>query len=493
MKGLLRHVLTTAAIALLCATGARATDWWASEAVGWSRLGASPYDDPLAALGKPAVWMNASGAPGDPDPCAVMLVSGAWGLGWPGGGKLVTTVKARTATLPAGHIAVRFATPIYDDPSNWHGRDFIVFGNAAFTTTGSYVYADANMEETTIVSAGGSGGWEPMPVSVSQDGITWYPYANGPYADDYAPAHALAWDWVENTWLRNSAGECVELDFTRPVSPGLSAESFDRRSAAEGIDMYRGSGGGTAFDLHDLPLPTDPATGLKWIQYVRVEGAMGEVDAFARVSHRIGEASIGAARQLPDGSRVVLRECAVSAATYETGRCCYVEHQDRSGGIRVMGRVLERGKRYIIYGDMDTAAGERVIRATAVELAGELEDPLRPLAMPNRSLAGAGLSTTGLLVKTWGRVESVNTTDKSFVIGDGSGAGIKCLPPRLTPSESDSPNPGNPDWGTLVHPEFTPPSPDQFVAVTGISSLELGEQNQVTPVIRLRDLNSVSD
>jgi len=485
VKQSLMRVLLLAMVALICAVGAQATDWWASEVIGSSRLGNSPYDDPLATLGKPTVWMNNSGAPGDPDPCPVMMVCPAWNVGWPNGEKLITTIKAASGSMPAGYITVKFNTPIYDDPNNWYGKDFIIFGNSFFAAGGSYVYSNSNMEDVTMSVYGGAGGWwEPMPVSVSQDGVTWYPYTNGPYADDYAPTHALAWDWVENRWLKNSAGAEVELDFTRPVYPGYSKADYNQKSVAAGIDMYCGSGGGTAFDLNELPLPVDPVTGRKWIQYIRVDGAMGEVDAFARVSHKIDEMSIGAAKKLPDGTRVVLKECVVSAATYEVGRYCYVEHPDRSGGIKVLGRVLERNKHFIIYGDMDTIAGERVIQATAATQVEDRNDPVTALGMPNRSIQGYGLNTTGLLIRTWGKVLSVNQGDKSFVIDDGSAVGIKVVPPRDTQA-------AEPNNGVVVHPDFIPPSQNQFVVVTGISSLEADGQGGFVPAVRLRDTNDI--
>jgi len=491
-------------LGLLLSGSAMATDWWASEVVSSDRLGNSPYDDPLATLGKPSTWMNNSGSPDDPDPCAIMMVCPAWNVGWPNGEKLITTIKAKTSTLPAGHITVKFATPVYDDRLNWYGKDFIVFGNSSFVSGGSYVYSGSNMEEVVISSYGGGGWWEPMPVSVSQDGMNWYSYADGPYADDYAPTHAFAWDWVENRWLKDSAGAEVELDFARPVWPMLGIADFDGKSAAQGMDMYRGSGGGTACDLSELPLPIDPITGLKWIQYVRVDGAMGEVDAFSRVSHQIAEMSIGEAKKLPNGSKVVLRECVVSAAAYEVGRWCYVEHSERSGGIKVMGRVLERDKHYIIYGDMDTIADERVILATSaipvLDKQGQIvATPVCALGMPNRSIGGGnfftqpgqsvgqkgvkdgtGLNNIGMLVRTWGKVKSVDQTAKSFVIDDGSGRLIKCIAPRDT--QADEPN-----NGSVPDPSFTPPAQDSFVIVTGISSCESNGQDELVSVLRLRN------
>ena len=487
MKKRFMRVLAFAAIVVVCAVVTQAADWWASEVISSGRLGNSPYNDPEAVLGKPTVWMNNSGAPSDPDPCAVSMVIPAWNVGWPAEEKLITTIKAKSPTEPAGHITVKFDTRIYDDPNNWYGKDFIVFGNSFFAAGGSYVYSDSNMADVVMAAYEGSGWWEPSPVSVSQDGVTWYSFSNGPYADDYAPTQALAWDWVEQCWLKNSSDAEVELDFTRPTPPVYDKADFNGKSAAEGIDLYRGSGGGTAFDLAELPLPADPITGRKWIQYIKVDGVNGEVDAFARVSRQIDNIPIGAAKKLPDGTRVALKEAVVSSATYEVGRFCYVEHSDRSGGIKVMGRVLERNKRYVIYGDMDTIGNERVILATAVTLVEDNTDAVAPLGMPNKSVYGSGLHTTGLLVRTWGRTLSVDQTDKSFVIDDGSGRHIKCIAPKTTPPYYNAANPGDPDWGVTVNSSFVPPAVDHFVAVTGISSIEPDGLGGFIAVIRLRN------
>ncbi|MCX8053724.1 MAG: hypothetical protein N3B12_07940, partial [Armatimonadetes bacterium] len=213
-----------------------ATGWWASEVVSYSRLGQggsnNPYADSLAVLGKPSTWMSSSGAPNDPDICAIMMICPAWNVG-PNGEKLITSIKPAGQGQPAGHITVRFTTPIYDDSDNWYGKDFIVFGNPFFVVGGSWVYHDSNMEEMILSPHGGQAMWtEPSPVSVSQDGVTWYSYTDGPYADDYAPTHAFAWDWIENRWLLDSSGNEVELDFTRPVDPVWQLSDYGSKSCA---------------------------------------------------------------------------------------------------------------------------------------------------------------------------------------------------------------------------------------------------------------------
>jgi len=165
-----------------------------------------------------------------------------------------------------------------------------------------------------------------------------------------------------------------------------------------------------------------------------------------------------------DGTRVILNEAVVTAATYEVGRCCYVEHADRSAGIKVMGRSLARGERVVVYGVMGTVAGERVITSTAVEMLGDGE--ATPLSLPNRSFALGGPNITGLLVRTWGRVQSADQVSGSFTVSDGSGSVVECAAPR------------DPVNGTDPDPSFAPPEIGQFVVVTGISSSGLMLRDQ---------------
>ena len=84
------------------------------------------------------------------------------------------------------------------------------------------------------------------------------------------------------------------MDFTKPVDPLLTLSDFGGITAADAIELYDGSGGGTPFDLKNLPgyddLVVDPNSGYRWIQYVRLEGGEGifaiggQVDAVADVA-----------------------------------------------------------------------------------------------------------------------------------------------------------------------------------------------------------------
>jgi hypothetical protein len=119
---------------------------------------------------------------------------------------------------------------------------------------------------------------EPGIVSVSQDGITWYDYndVNSPMADSFAPTVGYQWDDVNDVWAD-------ELDPTKPIDPNFAASQTTSKTVAQVIEMYKGSAGGTGFDIGVF--------GLDWIQYVRIQddpagptGRTTEIDAVADVS-----------------------------------------------------------------------------------------------------------------------------------------------------------------------------------------------------------------
>ena len=412
-------------------------------------LGVTPYDDPTAVLGRPTTWFNASG-PGYPGGnFACSMVVGPYNTDL-SGNKIITTINT------GGYITVKFDNPIEDDPANWFGKDFIVFGNAFFSSNG-FIAANTNME-TFRINTGVSGVWEPLTVSVSQDGNenNWHTFTNGPYADDFAPTQAYTWDRDTHNWD-------LELDWTKPVSDNLSKSSFANKYVADAIDLYNGSAGGTAFDISSLPLPVN-SSGRKWVQFIRVNGSGGEVDAISRVSHVPALVSIAQAKLLPPLTSVRLAESIVTASRSEIGNCLYIESPDRSCGIKVTGRTIERDRRVIVGGVVVTVNGEKKIKAISVDDLGE--DTIAPLGMSNKSITN-GLGTTGLLVRTWGYAGAVNTSTRTFTVDDGSGAPIKCIAPV-----DDS--------------IFEFPTDEAFVVVTGISSTELNEQSQLISVMRLR-------
>lgn len=241
-------------------------------------FGPLPYNDPNSVLGAPATkFRDFFGAVS-----RVKLVEAAYYLA-PTDTNLLTTNLL--LTLSAGDtIIVRFDQPVTDDPAHPYGVDLLMFGNAFFTPN---QFVNDNTDMGTCVLSGNIFS-EPLKVSVSPgftglpgeaannpDTWPWYRYDNGPFADSAFPTHAYHWNRAITNWSAEL------MDFTKPVNPAMqSVFSAGGLTAADGIELYTGSGGGTGFDLRE--------SGFAWIQYVKVEGidpdfSDGEVDAFAAV------------------------------------------------------------------------------------------------------------------------------------------------------------------------------------------------------------------
>lgn len=246
-------------------------------------FGPYPYHDPAAVLGKPAVECINDDVNTEDATFHVKLVEAAYHLD-------VDQQHVVTTLQPGAFIVVKFDHKVVDFPQNPYGQDLIVFGNAAFKVqmeAGQSVGDASNMNSLFLTSPA-EVSFEEVTVSVSQDGRIWHTFDNGPWADDLYPTQAYQWD------RRNARWTDSEMDFTRPVDPNLSLAAFDGLSAADAIALYDGSGGGTPYDLQDLPgydeLIPDPNSGFRWIQYVRLEGGEGiyalggEVDAVADVA-----------------------------------------------------------------------------------------------------------------------------------------------------------------------------------------------------------------
>jgi hypothetical protein len=220
-------------------------------------FGRSPYDDPASVLGKPSTGFYDSWSK---TTSRVKMVEPAYNTDVDGN-KLITTLNS------GSYITVKFDHRVEDDVNNPFGLDFLVFGNAFYTGSGM-VNDKSDMNSYSL-----TGGIfaEPVTVSVSQDGLDWYTYINGPFGDAAFPTQAYEWDSANSKWTDN------EMDFTKPVDPSIAATlEAGGLTVAQAIAMYDGSGGGTGFDLKD--------SGFDWIQYIKVEGAGGEIDGFSDVA-----------------------------------------------------------------------------------------------------------------------------------------------------------------------------------------------------------------
>lgn len=313
---------------------------FAVRVISYSNLGQGIYGVPESVLGAPTKWIKEPGGPGVPSGTyACSMVYGAWNTD-PEGSPLIVTVG--NLSTP-GQITVEFDPPIYDDPANWYGLDFIVFGNSAFIGTG-YVRYDTDMTTYRINNNASITG-ESVIVAVSPDGTNWYEYPT-PVADNYWPTNAFAWDSQARTWDG-------QLDPTKPVDPALNPSDFAGIYVADAIGLYKGSAGGTAYDLAQ--------SGFSLVRYIRLSSKGGEVDALARVRKPF---TIGEAKCLPDGAVVSLGPNYVTAGAAEFADCCYIQSTDRTSAIKVTGRTAEAGSVVLVTGTIDTEAGERVIRAS---------------------------------------------------------------------------------------------------------------------------------
>ena len=188
-----------------------------------------------------------------------------------------------------GSLTLAFDHRVYDNPDNPYGVDFIVFGNS-FQVIGSgagWYNGDPNQTRN-----GGSAFVEKGKVSVSQDGSAWIAYPSGTNdkgADDFAPTLGRVYDTdrVERTLGAWNTWWGGPTDPTVPVDPSLAPSNWLQMTVAQISERYRGSAGGTGFDINGLALATDAVNGRKWIKFVRVErsGSVNpEVDAVADVS-----------------------------------------------------------------------------------------------------------------------------------------------------------------------------------------------------------------
>ena len=149
-----------------------------------------------------------------------------------------------------GYITVKMASPIYHNPNNPYGLDFIVFGNSFYVATGGPTINNfTDMGAVPIAGLSGTYG-HTTTVSVSEDGTNWFNY---PYVPFLLPSDAYQWDDGNHVWKKEVAFE------SKPVNPMLN---FANTIATNVIDQYVGANGGTGYSLQP--------SGLPWIQYIRV-------------------------------------------------------------------------------------------------------------------------------------------------------------------------------------------------------------------------------
>jgi len=176
-------------------------------------------------------------------------------------------------------IVVEFDEPVLNNPDDggafhW-GVDLIVHGNSAFAAD-TVISAGSSMN--TVLLTGGVFS-EAVKVSVAQTAAgPWFTSAQA--ADALFPTQPWAWYSQQAEW----SGD--EQDWSKPVDPGLDGSDFSGLTAAEAIELYAGSAGGTPIDFDDLLDEFGIQASLPWARFVRFTdpaGLGGEICGVADV------------------------------------------------------------------------------------------------------------------------------------------------------------------------------------------------------------------
>jgi hypothetical protein len=222
----------------------------------------SPYNNPLAVLGRPTLnFFDPYPEDGDVTD-RVSIIDDPFNV-TPSGSDVITEVSI------GGQITVKLGRKVYDDPNNPYGIDLIVYGNSFFSasdTSGSV----SDLTDLNAATLGSGINGHAAVVSVSQDGTNWYDYAT---TSVLFPDNAYRWDDTNDSWTDE------EMNPTKPLNPYISTNNFGGQTVASALDQFIGAAGGSGYALK--------ASGLPWIQYVRITPGPGTytvIDAVAAVN-----------------------------------------------------------------------------------------------------------------------------------------------------------------------------------------------------------------
>ncbi len=223
---------------------------------------ASPYNDPTAMLNRPA--LNFVDHFGTGTVHRTKIIEPPYWTA-PDGSDVITEISS------GGEVTVKLGRKVYDDPNNPYGVDLVVYGNSFFSASGiSGFVGDGTDLNVAKLSSGFAG--HTNVVSVSQDGTNWYTFTFTNTQSAF-PDEAYRWDDTNDSWTDE------EMNPNKPLNPYVYTNNFSGHSVAGGLDQFNGSAGGSGYDLK--------ASGLPWIQYVRIQPVAGYytvIDAIAAVN-----------------------------------------------------------------------------------------------------------------------------------------------------------------------------------------------------------------
>ena len=168
-----------------------------------------------------------------------------------------------------GSLTLRWDSALKNAIGNPDGLDFTVFGSTGFLMTNDF---DANWSPIGAPATDGSL-FNPnsgtQKISVSSDGKTWYVLdpAKAPKLDHYYPTDGSG-------------------DFGIPMSASLKPIEFSGKTLEQMRALYRGSAGGTSFDLAWALDANGKPVNLTEASYLRIEVLSGkaDIDGFSSVT-----------------------------------------------------------------------------------------------------------------------------------------------------------------------------------------------------------------
>jgi len=175
-----------------------------------------------------------------------------------------------------GSLTVKFDRPVFNTPRRPFGLDFIIFGNTGFIITNDFnpVTYEWNGTPATdgSIFADNTG---VTRVSVSMNGVRFFVLDT-----NQAPV-------VDGLFPTDGSG-----NFQVPVNAAIRAVDFEGATLVDMRALYRGSGGGTGYNLGWARRPNGRPIFLPYIRYVRVEVLSGkaEIDGFSATARTLRRA-----------------------------------------------------------------------------------------------------------------------------------------------------------------------------------------------------------